>query len=124
MGSMNKPPLPVTWLAIALHVLLLAGAAAAQASDAVVILQVEGEVQFSRRRSTEWDPAYTNQVLNAGDQVRTLARSRAVVQMRDLTLCRMGELSRLNVPDDQVSGSFGLLRGKFYFFHRAAPGTS
>src|SRR5262245_40597985 len=61
-------------------ILTLGIGVAEQARSALppALLELEGQVQVSRARSTAWDPGYTNQVLLAGDRVRTGPRSRAV----------------------------------------------
>jgi len=87
-----------------------------------VVLELEGTAQVSRREGL-WDPAHTNQVLLTGDRFRTLARSRAVVQLSDLSLLRLGEFSHLRIPEASARRSgVELLRGLLYFFHRDRRG--
>ena len=75
-----------------------------------------------RAGSQRWDPSYTNQVLSAGDRLRTGERSRALVRFSN-TQIRLGELSYLAVPGDTREQPFiTLFKGLFYFFHRDKPG--
>src|SRR5436853_7846336 len=50
-------------------------------SSQPAILELEGTVQVSRGGTMVWDPAYTNQLLQVSDWVRTGERSRAVVRL-------------------------------------------
>src|SRR5439155_6198717 len=47
-------------------------------TNQVAVVELEGRAEVSRAGSALWDPAYTNQVLVAGDRLRTGERSRAV----------------------------------------------
>ena len=86
-----------------------------------VVVEIEGPVEVSRVANV-WDRAYTNQVLHAGDRLRTLERARALVNLSGPGLLRVGELSLLEMPPEQTAG-FSLLRGVANFFHRGQPGT-
>jgi len=88
----------------------------------VVVIELEGQVEVSRTGATLWDPAYTNQVLVAGDRLRTGERSRAVVRLTRLTPFRMGERSLLQVPEPQKRTMLDVVRGVLYLFHRDKPG--
>ncbi|MEW6156215.1 MAG: FecR domain-containing protein [Verrucomicrobiota bacterium] len=99
--------------------------AADATSSQARLIEFEGRVEFSRRGSDAWDPAYTNQVFAAGDQLRTGPRSRAVIEMADRTLARMGESSLMALPEpEDRNGYWRLLQGWFYFFHRNRPGST
>ena len=88
----------------------------------VTIVSFEGKLEFSRAGSQRWDPSYTNQVLSAGDRLRTGERSRALVRFSN-TMIRLGELSYLAVPGDTLEQPLiTLFKGFFYFFHRDQPG--
>lgn len=93
----------------------------AQKNEAT-LLGFEGHVSVSRANSQAWDPGYTNQVLLPGDRLRTMERSRAVVQLSDLSTLRLGPLSLIRIPEEK-SGGLHLLRGLLYYFHRDQPGT-
>jgi hypothetical protein len=68
-------------------------------SPQMVVVAFEGRLEFSRVGSQQWDPSYTNQVLAAGDRLRTGERSRALVRFGK-TAIRLGELSHLAVPEE------------------------
>ncbi|HXJ59627.1 MAG TPA: TonB-dependent receptor [Verrucomicrobiae bacterium] len=105
-------------LAVSFNVMLWA---ADETPTRSAVLEWEGKVEVARRGSLVWDPAYTNQVLFPGDQVRTGERSRALIRVSELTTLRLGEVSRLQVPEGPGKRS-RLLQGLFYFFHRDKPG--
>ena len=88
------------------------------------LLEMEGQVEVSRGGSPIWDRAYTNQVLLAGDRVRTGQRSRAVLRLSATTTKRLGErtIYLISSPSPQ-GGASHLLRGLLYFFHRDRPGS-
>ena len=113
------------WIGMALALGgILAGmgtnAFAAQKTNAVLV-ELEGQVTVSRNDSQAWDPAYTNQVLFPGDRIRTMDRSRAVVQLSDLSTLRLGSQSFVVIPEER--SGLNLLRGFLYYFHRDKPGT-
>ncbi len=88
-------------------------------TNPVIVLEWEGRVEVSPAGSDRWLPAQTNQFLQAGDRLRTDARSRATVRLSDLTTYRMGELSVLQIAPKR--NGFQLFRGILYFFHRDKP---
>src|SRR5436190_21651838 len=93
-------------------------------SQAPVVVETEGLVHILRAGSTAWIPAATNQVLLAGDRLRTGARSRATVRISDRTTKRLGELTIIEIADPAAKGgALQLLKGLLYFFHRDKPGT-
>lgn len=108
---------------------LAAAPAAAPASlpaGQVRILSVEGHpVEVSRDGGRTWDVARTEVpycMLKPGHQLRTGAGSRAVVQLSDYTVLRLGPLSYLEIPPEGRRRGFNLFRGILYFFHRDRPG--
>jgi tetratricopeptide (TPR) repeat protein len=123
----QKAPAGALWLsALVFGLLLLPSSRAAEEpgpDHPILVLELEGRVDVMRAGARVWDPAYTNQVLEAGDQLRTLQRSRAVIRLSDLTLMRLGESSSIRIPPPKREGAFyNLLRGVLYFFHRDHPG--
>ncbi len=94
---------------------------AAQKTNAVLV-EIEGQVSVSRANSQAWDPGYTNQALFPTDRIRTIERSRAVVQLSDLSTLRLGPMSFVRIPEEKGRG-MNLLRGLLYYFHRDKPGT-
>jgi Tfp pilus assembly protein PilF len=88
-----------------------------------VVVSFQGKVEVQRAGAKAWDLAYTNQVLETGDRLRTGERCRAVIRMSDQTLLRIGELGLVEIPATQDQRSrFRFLKGVFYFFHRGPPG--
>ena len=90
--------------------------------NVVIVKAVVSPVEFSRAGSTGWDPSYAGQELKPGDQLRTGERGSATVQLTDLTLLRLGETSRMQIPEGKQRSAFRFLKGVLYFFHRDRPG--
>ena len=106
---------------------LMAQSGSASNAAPIRLLEIEGQrVEVLRAGATAWDPASIKppySVLKPGDQLRTGERSRAVVRWHDLTVLRVNELSRLQIPaEEKKKSGFNFLRGIFYFFHRDTPG--
>src|SRR5438093_7426353 len=101
---------------IRVHSRLLLFACLCQSALAqVTIVEVEGKVQISRAGSPQWDPAYTNQVLMAGDRIRTLERSRASLRLGNQSPFRLDERSVMQIPAAPGKrGRSDLLRGAIY----------
>jgi len=90
-----------------------------------VVLTVEGRVEVARRGILQWAPAKTNQTLQVGDRLRTGPRSRATVQLSDLSVLRINELTTLEIQPPQAHGikpGLDLRSGAVYFFNRERPG--
>jgi tetratricopeptide (TPR) repeat protein len=106
--------------------LFVAGSAHSQntaPSSQPTVIGWEGKVEVSRLGTSPWDPARTNQILQAGDLLRTGERSRATIQLSPGTTKRLGEQSLLRVPTDPGKrGVLNLLKGVLYLFHRDKPG--
>ncbi len=99
-------------------------AAAANSAGLAHILEVQGKVEVARAGSGDWDLAYTNQVLRAGDRYRTGERSQLLLLMHDRTHLRVQERSQFTIQaPEQSDGSIivNLLRGVAYFFGRDRP---
>ena len=77
--------------------------------NVVIVKAVVSPVEFSRAGSTGWDPSYAGQELKPGDQLRTGERGSATVQLTDLTLLRLGETSRLQIPEGKQRSAFRFL---------------
>jgi tetratricopeptide (TPR) repeat protein len=90
------------------------------------ILSAEGHpVEVSRDGGRNWDVARTDVpycILRPGHQLRTGSGCRAVVQLSDYTVLRLGQLSYLEIPSEGRRRGFNLFRGILYFFHRDRPG--
>ena len=91
---------------------------------ATLILTTEGKVEATKRGAAQWDPAVTNQSLQAGDRLRTHLRSRATLRLSDLTVLRVNELTTLEIQPPPRAGSKPMLdlrSGATYFFNRERP---
>jgi tetratricopeptide (TPR) repeat protein len=87
------------------------------------LLSMEGEVEFAHPKA-EWTAAVVNQQLESQDRVRTLALSRAMVQLAELGRVRLDELTTLEILPPRSPGSKGTLdlkSGAIYFFTRDRP---
>ena len=95
-----------------------AGAAAA------VIIAVEGHVQVLPKGATNWVSAKTGQALEVGYQLRTGAKSRALLRLSNLSVLRVGELMQYEIQPPRTVGSkpvLDLKAGSAYFFSRDKP---
>ena len=95
------------------------------AADAVQgqILSKEGTVDYAAGKAA-WTAAVVGQPLNVADRVRTLAQSRALLQLAELGRLRVNELTTLEVlpPRDTTSkATVDLKAGAIYFFTRDKP---
>jgi tetratricopeptide (TPR) repeat protein len=119
-------PVPIWRLVLLLGAGLLSRTQAAEVpadGGPYVLVELEGTVEFMPSKEDRWFKAYTNLVLNPGDQIRTLDSSRAVIRWSDLTLERMDQRSHTIIPADKKEGALiEFFRGIIYFFHRDQPG--
>src|SRR5260370_37967717 len=90
-----------------------------------IVLTVEGRVEVVRAGDTRWASATTNLVLGFGDNLRTGPRSRATVQLSDLSVLRVNEKTVLEIRSQkETKGSLLDLRlGSTYFFNRSKPSS-
>jgi predicted Zn-dependent protease len=89
-----------------------------------MILTVEGKVEAARRGTQQWLEARTNQVLAAGDRLRTGLRSRATLRLSDLSVLRVNELTTLEIqppPQPGAKAMLDLRSGATYLFNRERP---
>jgi tetratricopeptide (TPR) repeat protein len=97
---------------------------AASGRTNAVLVELEGQVMVTPAGATTWNPGRTNQVLFARDRVRTMARSRAVIRLTDLSTWRVGPDTILEIPAEREGGGgFQLFQGLLYYFHRDKPGV-
>ena len=117
------------WLKFALPVCILLGVISgrlvpvALAGEQGKLLSTEGTVEFSRQK-LGWSAAVVNQQLESQDRLRTLALSRAMVQLAELGRVRLDELTTLEILPPRSPGSKGTLdlkSGAIYFFTRDRP---
>ena len=99
---------------------------ASRSTNSPIILTVEGTNVFVQRfQSNAWESAYPNQILSTKDRGRTGLRSRTSVQLSDLSVLRIGELSEFEIKplaEEKVEAEFSLLRGLLYLLNRDRPG--
>ena len=87
------------------------------------MLEAAGRVEYQIAGSTNWQPATNGTTLQPGDRLRTLAESRAAVQLSDRSLIRLSEHTTLEIlpPRRAEKRRFGLPRGALFFFNREKP---
>ena len=106
--------------------LLLATRSLAASSTQGEVLSKEGSVHFARG-PTNWSPAVVGQPLLVADRLRTLALSRAMLQLVELGRLRVNELTTLEIlpPRTNVGrATLDLKAGAMYFFSRDRPANS
>ncbi len=87
------------------------------------VLGTERSVDFTRSR-TNWVPASVGQQLLIEDRLRTLALSRAMVQLAELGRLRVNELTTLEILPPRANNGRAVLdlkAGAMYFFTRDKP---
>lgn len=89
----------------------------------VRVVEIEGVVEFTPPgRPERWSPCSTNQIIQAGYQVRTGERGRATLRLPDSTPVPLGPSSQLEVfPDPEERTWFSLVKGFLYLFRRGPP---
>lgn len=115
------------WIAVTLPPAVGAPVATTSATTntvGAILVAVQGRVDFQRPGATSWERAQTNQALFIRDKLRTGPRSRATLQLSNLSIQRVDELSTLEIQaDDRTSTGFQmeLKQGGIYFFNREKP---
>jgi Flp pilus assembly protein TadD len=97
---------------------------AANAND-VRLVEVVNAVEVSPKGATTWVLTQTNQVLHAGDRLRTGANSKAVLLWSDSSVATFGPATELEVLPPHAAGAqsgLNLAQGILSFFHRDKPG--
>jgi outer membrane receptor protein involved in Fe transport/Tfp pilus assembly protein PilF len=88
------------------------------------LISKEGDVDWSQGGSN-WGAAPVGQKLHVSDRLRTLALSRAMVQLAELGRVRLSEMTTLEIlPPPEKTGSratLDLKAGAMYFFTRDRP---
>ena len=87
------------------------------------LIEAAGQVESYSGRTAIWTRAEVGARLEPGDRVRTLAQSRAAVQLSDRSVIRLDELTTLEIlpPRNAEKKRFGLPKGTLYFFNRERP---
>src|SRR6266542_366453 len=89
-----------------------------------ILLAREGQVDYSKTASTNWVAATNAQRLALSERLRTLERSSAAVQLADLSVIRLRQLSILTLLAPRKTTARARLdftAGWLYFFHRNQP---
>lgn len=87
------------------------------------LLEVAGNVEIILAGETNWSKASVGSELKAGDRLRTLAQSRAALQLSDRSVIRLNELTTLQIlpPRQTEKRRFALPKGSLFFFNREKP---
>src|SRR5580765_1074454 len=64
---------------------------------AATVLGYRGSVEVQRAELARWDPTYTNQVLDAGNRLRTDKNSLAFLRFSDLETVQIGPRSLIKI---------------------------
>lgn len=89
---------------------------------AATVLGFRGKVEVQRTAQSRWDPAFTNQVLDVGNRLRTDANSQALLKYSDRETIPIGPRSVIRLdPPTGPRRVMSLLEGILYFFHRDEP---
>src|SRR5256714_9030777 len=93
-----------------------------QTPGAAMVLGFQGAVEVQRAENARWDPTYTNQVLDAGNRLRTDKNSQAFLRFSDLETVRIGPRSLIRIQSkEERKRGFDFFKGVLYFFHRDKP---
>lgn len=110
---------------LALLLSLFAATAGSTGQSDVRILQIQGTAEVLTEGARKWVLTQTNQVLSAGDRLRTGPNSRVTLLWSDQSVVPFGALTELEIlPPDQPGSLSGLrlFQGLLSFFHRDQPG--
>jgi Flp pilus assembly protein TadD len=88
-----------------------------------LLIEAAGKVEYFTPQQTNWRPAVVGLSLKPGDRVRTLAESRAAVQLSDRSVIRLSERTTLEILPARHAEKrrFGLPGGSLFFFNREKP---
>src|SRR4051812_44665889 len=98
---------------------------AAPPADEIRIQRLEGRVEISPAGAATWVLTRTNQIVRAGDRLRTGPNSRMSLLLSDQSVAEFGEITEVEVlppHEAQARAGLRLLQGIFSFFHRDKPG--
>jgi tetratricopeptide (TPR) repeat protein len=88
------------------------------------LVEVSGQVEFAETSDAPWSDARPGQVLPPGSRLRTLARSRATLQLSDRSVIRLGPSSLLVLQSPRAPTAlqrFRLTFGRLFFLDREKP---
>ena len=105
---------------------LLPQLAPAQLSSnaAAVVISTQGIVEILPKGATNWVPAKVGQAVDTGSQLRTGAKSRAMIRLSNLSVLRVGERMTYLIESPHAEGGkpvLNLRTGSAYFFGRQKP---
>jgi tetratricopeptide (TPR) repeat protein len=109
---------------VVLAALALTAHAASTAPGECILIERQGKVEFAPQGTSAWAMAKTNQVLKAGDRLRTGLRARATLRWSELSVVRVDELTTMEVHPPAKPGAkaeMELKSGASYFFSREKP---
>lgn len=127
-GTTKKGALRVcAWLGLFVAIIsaTVQAAPTGEATQAAMVLDIEGTVEIIRAGGNQASPALTNQTLGFGDSLRTAPRSRATVRLSDLSVIRVNEKTLLEIraQADAKGSLLDMKSGSTYFFNRSKPGS-
>lgn len=97
---------------------------ATTATNAIRIVELQGQVELSPAGATTWVLTQTNQLLFPHDRLRTSTNSRVALRWSDQSIVPFGPSTELEIlpphTSDAQSG-LRLIRGILSFFHRDQP---
>src|SRR6266567_2537263 len=108
----------------ALLVFTLSVGAVNGAATGCLVIDRQGKVEFARKGNAQWSLAQSNEVLQAGDRLRTGFRSRATLRWSELAVIRVDELTSMEIQPPAKPGAkpeMELRSGAAYFFSREKP---
>ncbi len=111
-----------TWIAPSLAQSLTESSSSAD----VRIVELQQNVEIMPAGATTWVLTQTNQVLHAGDHLRTGLNSRVSLLWYDQSVVSFGPLSEVEIlPPDNSDSHDGMqvVKGILSFFHRDKPGS-
>ena len=89
-----------------------------------IVISLEGSVEILPKGATNWVPAKVGQTLEVGYQLRTGARSRAMIRLSNLSVLRVGERMTYEIEAPRIVGGkpgLNFKSGSAYFFSRDKP---
>src|SRR3954468_5637459 len=110
--------------ALACVLLLLLTEKGDAANAGCLVLERQGKVEFAHKGSSQWSLVQSNEVLQAGDRLRTGFRSRATLRWSELAIIRVDELTSMEIQPPAKPGAkaeMELKSGATYFFSREKP---
>ena len=113
------------WAATLVFAAVIFGSSFSRAAEDAVLLSIEGNVTVSKAGAQIWQPAQTNQVLKAGDRVRTGENGRAMARLADNVIQRVPPNSTFEV-EVRANGKPGVnvKQGGMFLFIRDLFGGS